>query len=258
MITIDKLCYQSKFRYENAGEKFAFSVITLCICVVSRSIEVSCIVLAASGILTVWKGGVPLWRYIRFLTLPLAFLFVSTIAIMFNIKKAPLDLFAVPIGSWYLTASTDSFFYAVQLILTALGAVSCLYFLAFTTPVPDILTVLRRIHCPGLLIELMLLIYRFIFILLQTASAISTAQNCRLGNKDYRTSMRSFGLLGSILMIRVVSRSNKLYDAMEARCYDGQIRVLSENRPPRKKIIAEIVWFDAALLLFAIWRKFFV
>ena len=110
MITIDKLCYQSKLRYENAGEKFAFSVITLCICVVSRSIEVSCIVLAASGILTVWKGGVPLWRYIRFLTLPLAFLFVSTIAIMFNIKKAPLDLFAVPIGSWYLTASTDSFY----------------------------------------------------------------------------------------------------------------------------------------------------
>ena len=162
MITIDKLCYQSKFRYENAGEKFAFSVITLCICVVSRSIEVSCIVLAASGILTVWKGGVPLWRYIRFLTLPLAFLFVSTIAIMFNIKKAPLDLFAVPIGSWYLTASTDSFFYAVQLILTALGAVSCLYFHSEIARVPDILTVLRRIHCPGLLIELMLLIYRFI------------------------------------------------------------------------------------------------
>ena len=32
MITIDKLCYHSKLRYENAGEKFAFAVITLCIC----------------------------------------------------------------------------------------------------------------------------------------------------------------------------------------------------------------------------------
>ena len=29
MIVIDKLCYQSKLRYENAGEKFAFAVITL-------------------------------------------------------------------------------------------------------------------------------------------------------------------------------------------------------------------------------------
>lgn len=258
MITIDKLCYHSKLRYENAGEKFAFSALTLCICVGSRSIEVACIVLAAMGILSVWKGGVPLVRYLRFLILPLAFLFLSTIAIMFNIRKAPLDLFAIPIGSWYLTASTDAFLYAVQLILTALGAVSCLYFLSFTTPVPDILEVLRRIHCPGLLIELMLLIYRFIFILLDTASAISTAQNCRLGNKDYKTSLRSFGLLGSVLMIRAVSRSNKLYDAMEARCYDGRIQVLSESRPPRKKVIAGIVLFDTALLLFALWRKFYI
>ena len=52
MITIDKLCYNSKLRYENAGEKFAFSVITLCICVMSRSAEVAAIVLAVTGILT--------------------------------------------------------------------------------------------------------------------------------------------------------------------------------------------------------------
>ena len=238
MITIDKLCYNSKLRYENAGEKFAFAVITLCICVMSRSIAVACIVLAVTGILAVWKGGIPVSRYLRFLTVP-------------------LDLFAIPVGNWYITASTDSFFYALQLILTALGAVSCLYFLSFTTPMPDILEVLRKLHCPGLLIELMLLIYRFIFILLDTASAISTSQNCRLGNKDYRTSLKSFGLLGSVLMIRAISRSNKLYDAMEARCYDGRIQVLSENQPPRKKIIAAIAVFDTALFIFAIWRRFF-
>ena len=258
MITIDKLCYHSKLRYENAGEKFAFAVITLCICVMSRSIAVACIVLAATGILSVWKGGIPVVRYLRFLTLPLAFLFLSTIAIMFHIKKTPLDLFAIPVGGWYITTSMDSFLYALQLILTALAGVSCLYFLSFSTPVPDILHVLRRLHCPGLLIELMLLIYRFIFILLDTASAISTAQSCRLGNRDYRTSLKSFGLLGSVLMIRAGSRSGKLYDAMEARCYDGRIQVLPENHPPKKKVILWIVLFDTALLLFAIWRKFLV
>ena len=31
MIVIDKLCYHSRLRYENAGEKFAFAIITLCI-----------------------------------------------------------------------------------------------------------------------------------------------------------------------------------------------------------------------------------
>lgn len=61
MIVIDKLCYQSKLRYENAGEKFAFAVITLCICVMSRSAAVAGIVLAATGILTVFYGGVPVF-----------------------------------------------------------------------------------------------------------------------------------------------------------------------------------------------------
>lgn len=101
MIVIDKLCYNSRLRYENASEKFAFAVITLCICVMSRSTAVAGIVLAVTGILTVWKGGVPVLRYLKFLTVPLAFLFLSTIAIMFNLKQVPMDFFAIPLGNWY-------------------------------------------------------------------------------------------------------------------------------------------------------------
>lgn len=258
MISIDKLCYHSRLRYENAVEKFAFAMITLCICVASRSIAVACIVLAVTGILTTWKGGIPVLRYLKAMTVPLTFLFLSTFAIMFNIRREPLDLFALPMGGWYVTASRSAFLYSVQLILTALSAVSCLYFLSFTTPMPDILEVLKKLHCPKLMIELMLLIYRFIFILLDTSSAISVSQDCRLGNKDYRTSVRSFGMLGSVLMVRAASRSGKLYTAMEARCYDNTIRVLSENNPPRKGVVAAIVLFDTALLIFAVWRKFFV
>ena len=77
MIVIDKLCYHSRLRYENAGEKFAFAIITLCICVMSRSIAVAGIVLAVTGILTVCKGGVPVSRYLRFLTAPIICHYVS-------------------------------------------------------------------------------------------------------------------------------------------------------------------------------------
>lgn len=253
---IDEFCYHSKLRYENAGEKFAFAVITLCICVASRSITVSCMVLASTGILTVLKGGVPVLRYMRLLTIPLAFLFLSTVAIIFHIKQTPMDLFALPLSDWYITTSRASFVYALQLILTALAAVSCLYFLSLTTPVPDILEVMRKLHCPKLIIELMLLIYRFIFILLNTASAISISQSCRLGNKDYRTSVKSFGMLGSVLMMRAMIRSSQLYIAMETRCYDGTIRVLSESQPPKWHVVAAIITYDAALLVFAVWSAF--
>ena len=52
MIVIDKLCYQSNLRYVNAGEKFAFSVLTLLVCVISRSIVIAAIVLAVTGDIT--------------------------------------------------------------------------------------------------------------------------------------------------------------------------------------------------------------
>lgn len=249
MITIDKLCYQSGLRYVNAGVKCAFAVITLLICVMSRSIACACVILAATGILTIYKGGVPVFRYLRYMMLPLAFLILSTLAILLNLAKTPGDLFAIPLGSWYLTGSCHGLFYALQLIFTAMAGVSCLYFLSFSTPMPDILQVLEWIHCPRLLMELMLLIYRFIFILLSVASSITVSQHSRLGNRNYRTSLKSFGALVSVLFIRSFKKANALYDAMESRCYDGAIRVLNETYPPKKREIALVIVFELLLLL---------
>ena len=257
MLTIDKLCYNSKLRYVNAGEKFAFTMITLLLCVCSRSIVIACIVLTATGILTVYKGGIPLFRYVRFMTVPLAFLILSTLAIIFNISRTPLDLFAIPIGNWYLTGSKEAILYALQLILTALSSVSCLYFLSFNTPMPDILNVLGSLHCPKILMELMLLIYRFIFILLSVSSAITNSQHSRLGNKDYKTSLKSFSALASVLLVRSFKRANALYDAMESRCYDGTIRVLNETYPPDKRHILAIIIFETLLLLLTILERFY-
>lgn len=257
MITIDKLCYTSKLRYVNAGEKFAFAVITLLLCVISRSTAVACIVLTVTGILTVWKGGIPLFRYIRYMMVPLAFLILSTLAIIFHISRTPMDLFAIPVGNWYITSSIATLQYALQLILTALASVSCLYFLSLSTPIPGILEVLRKIHCPRILIELMMLIYRFIFVLLNTASAISTSQNSRLGNRTYKTSLKSFSSMASVLLLRSFKRANALYDAMESRCYDGTLDVLSESAPPKLKHIVMITAFELLLFLFVL-KGFFL
>lgn len=256
MIVIDKLCYYSKLRYVNAGEKFAYAMATLIFCLVSRSIVIALLVLAVNGILNVKTGGIPLSRYKTLMAVPLAFLFLSTIAIIINISKTPLDAFAIPVGSYYITGSYSSILYGIQLILTALASVSCLYFLSLNTPMTDIILVLHRLRCPLLIQELMLLIYRFIFVLLDIASAITTSQNSRLGNKDYKTSIKSFGSMISVLFIRAMKKSNALYDAMEARCYDGTIRVLTENYPPKKKEIIYIILFELLLLAATIWRRF--
>ena len=256
MIAIDKLCYASRLRKKNGTVKFAYATVTLLILVISRSVPGALIVLLINGFLTVKKSGVSCRRYLHFMKVPLIFLILSTFAILFHLNREPMDLFALPLGSRYLTGSRAGLQYALQLILTALGSVSCLYFLSMTTPMPDILNVLNRLHCPRLLGELMLLIYRYIFVLMDTAGKIRISQQSRLGNKDYKTALQSFGALGSVLMIRAIGRSKALYDAMEARCYDGTIQVLSEENPPEARDVVLIVLFESLLLILSFGRLF--
>ncbi len=253
MNKIDQYCYRSGLKQVNAGFKFAYVIITLSVCMISRSVAAAVLVLLVNGILTVKKGRIPFPFYRKLMLVPCAFLIFGTLAMIINLSKIPLDAYAIPIGSWYLTGSKASVLQAVRLIFSSLASVSCLYVLSFHTPMPEIVSVLEKIHCPELLIELMLLIYRYIFVLADTASAIRTAQNCRLGYKDYRTSLRSFGELCAVLFVRALKRSNDLYAAMEARGYDGKIRVLHEKRPVHWKEVVALVGFELVLMGVVLW-----
>lgn len=254
MIAVDKLCYRSKLRYVNAGEKFTYSMLTLLFCIVSRSFVLSGAVLLVNTTLTVGKGGIPLRRYISLMAVPSAFLILSTLAIIVNISKIPLAGYALPVGTFFITGSKASVLFGLRLIVTALAAVSCLYFLSLNTTMTDIMSVLGRLRCPKIVLELMLLIYRYIFVLMETASAMLVSQKARLGNKDLKTSLRSFGRMGSGLLIRAFQRSGTLYDAMESRCYDGRIRVLEEQHPAKPSEIALIILYELVLLAYTVWR----
>ena len=252
MFVVDKLCYSSKLRYVNPYEKFFFAMLSLIFTIASRSIALGLLVMGVNSYITVIKGGISWRRYKRLMSIPLVFLVLSTVAIIINFSRTPLDAFAINFGGFYLTSSFAGIHKGVQLIVTALASVSCLYYLSLNTTMVDILAVLKGLKLPDLIVELMMLIYRFIFVLLETASAISTAQNSRLGNKDYKTSMRSFGKMVQALFIRAMKRSSLLYDAMEARCYDGKIQVLRETKAPNGRNVAFMAVYQFALLLYTI------
>ena len=249
MLLIDKLSYQTKLRYVNASEKLVYALLTLVLCVLSRSVKVAVLVFAVNGVLTVGKGGIPFFRYIKLLMIPLAFLAAGTAVVMINVSRTPMDAFALPAGEWYITGSCEGIRRGLRLCVTALSAVSSLYFLSLNTVMTDILCACRKLHFPSLLTELMLLIYRFIFVLFETASSITVSQQSRLGNRSFKTRIRSFGKLGSSLFILALKRSGALYDAMESRCYDGSIRVLSREQPAKAGEIAVIALYGAALVL---------
>lgn len=232
-----------------------YAVFTLAICVISRSAAAALAVLAVNGYLNVKKGKVSIRLYLKYLMIPLIFLILSTLAILVNVSGKPMDAYAIPVGEYYVTSSWAGLKRGIQMILTALASVSSLYVLSFHTPLTEILDVLKKLHVPGLFIELMLLTYRFIFILMESASAILTAQKARLGNRNLKTSIQSFGEMAAVVFVRSLKQSDALYNAMESRCYDGEIRVLAGEYQISKMRMFKMAVFGLLLIALAVWEK---
>lgn len=221
----------SLLRHVSGPLKTGFAATVLLLCLVLGSIPVSVWVLVSMMAAVTGMGGVKLQDYVRLLGIPLFFIAWSGIALLWT--------------------SGDGL-QALQVSLRAMGAVSALYFLVLTTPVSDILAVMRRCHAPGLLTALLYLTYRYIFVLTDVWQDMHTAAASRLGYTDYRTSLRTFGGIGSNLLALSLKRADDSYRAMESRCYDGDIRFLETGQTCRFRDRAFAVGYVIATL--ALWR----
>ena len=114
----------------------------------------------------------------------------------------------------------------------------------------EIITVLQRLKVPTIITELMMLIYRFIFVFLETAFSIKRAQSSRLGYVSLKISYRSLSRLFSALLGKVFVKSQELYNAMAARGYTGEIKVLTKKYPVSLSNYILITGLGLSLILF--------
>jgi cobalt/nickel transport system permease protein len=112
-----------------------------------------------------------------------------------------------------------------------IGGMSAMCFISLTTPMTDIFTALRQCRVPDAVIDLMMIIYRTIFILMDQVIQIYQAQIMRLGYSTYRESIDSFATLCGAAFIASWDAGEDLVRAMDARCYEGKFALLGENRP---------------------------
>lgn len=101
-------------------------------------------------------------------------------------------------------------------------------FLALTIPMTELFSELERFRIPQIVIELAMLMYRFIFLFLEEGINMYHAQETRLGYSSYKKSFKSMGMLGSNLFIKTWIKGEQAYLAMESRCYDGSIKTIKE------------------------------
>lgn len=115
-----------------------------------------------------------------------------------------------------------------------IGGMSAMCFIALTTPMTDIFIVLRQCRVPEVVVDLMMIIYRTIFILMDQVILVYHAQVMRLGYSTWKESVHSFAFLCGSAFIASWDSGEDLIRAMDARCYDGKFALLGESRPVEK------------------------
>ncbi len=138
---------------------------------------------------------------------------------------------------------------ALNLFCRSLACVSAMYLLALTTPVVQLVYALRLFRLPGIVADLMGLIYLHIGIFLKTARDIYIAQQARCGYQGFAGHLHSLTALLGNLFIKNLARSNACYDALLARGFKGSLQVLDEQYTVKPLHLALSSLFIAGLVL---------
>ena len=135
----------------------------------------------------------------------------------------------------------------------SLAAMAALLGLVLTTPLPDLIGLLRRLKTPEVLLDLMVLCYRMLFVFASATEDIRQAQQARNGYSTHRRSLHSLGQLTANLALQIWLRARALQQAVLARNGDGPLRFLTPAHPHAMRDQG-IALLAGTSLIMAAWR----
>jgi len=256
MLMIDELAYASPLRKLSPKLKMLFGALPLVLCLGLDSVIISFVTGAVMAVIAITVSKISLKKYLKLLLIPFSFLVMGTVTIVVvRYPQGTEMLTGVSVGNYIYGVTGVSLQFGLSIILKALGAISCMYFITVNTPMNDILAALRTMKVPPLLVTLMELIYRYIYVILDESHKMRIAQNSRLGYVSFKASIRSLGVLAGTLFLRAYLRSDRIYAALESRGYDGNFKTLMPVFSGSKKMVLCMVVFNALLVAIAVTEK---
>ncbi|HHT9130613.1 MAG TPA: cobalt ECF transporter T component CbiQ, partial [Candidatus Brocadiaceae bacterium] len=225
-----------------------FYVISLLVMnLLAKNILIPLLFLSASFIL-LFSVKIPLKAMLRSMLLPMSF----AILILFvkGLHEGEREWVSFAVAGHTVSLKEEGLRSGLHTCAKVLGGISLVIVFSFTTTISRLCAGLKWFRVPNTIIELLAFIYRYIFLLLDEVSTMWVAQKSRLGHSSWKKIIKSFGALGGMLIIRAIERSERTYEAMRARGYEGG-GILTVNLPPwRKREYAFVIGIVLVLPLF--------
>jgi cobalt/nickel transport system permease protein len=191
--------------------------------------------------------------YILLFAIAVSVVIASTLGVGYVLKRSalalPFVLAALPLlatvpgpsavvlqaGSWPIAISWAGLERFASLAFKSWLSVQMAIVLAASTSFPDLLLAMRAVKIPRLLVATVGLMWRYLFVLADEALRLMRARAARSGQASLpglkpggslAWRARVTGGLAGNLFLRALERADRIYAAMAARSYDGEVRAL--------------------------------
>lgn len=244
----------SPLRYKNAELKVFLALFSIILGVISTSALTPVVISLFFSIMIIYLVKVPAKVYLKLLLIPSTFLLFGILVILLFFGGGP-DIISFNLFNYNFSITVGGLDMAILVFSRTLSGLSCLYFLSLSTPVSHLFYTLKKLKLPEVFIELSMLIYRYIFVFLDLAMKMEDAQKMRMGYTSFKNWMYSLAMLASTLFIRTWEQGEKLYIAMNSRCYDGKISVFKENNSISFKEAILSIFYLSFIIIFAYFTR---
>ncbi|HOK72446.1 MAG TPA: cobalt ECF transporter T component CbiQ [Methanothermobacter sp.] len=242
-ISTDFYAHKNNLNRISPAVKLSWGILTMILSLLSPSPVIPIIVAFMMSFITVYIAGIPSRYYLKFISIPMGFGILTLIimALFFGVEPSSIRFL-------YFKVYLDGLHTGFLVFSRIMGGFTCLAFISLTTPINEIFKQFEKIRIPRIIIEIALLMYRMIFIFIEEASTMYHAQETRLGYNGIKNSIRALGLLASNLFIRSWMQGEKIYQAMETRCYHGEIPTMKTHKSNNKWMIM-VIAFEITLAI---------
>jgi cobalt/nickel transport system permease protein len=151
----------------------------------------------------------------------------------------------------FITISLTGLARWIALSAKLVAMISLMLMLLATTPLHDTFKAARALGLPRILVFLMLLTYRYVFLLMDEFARLRIALRVRgFRNRADLHSYHTIGQVAGTLLVRSHERSDRVGQAMRCRGFDGEFRSLHDFHTAWPDVVAWLgfVGFAVGLL----------
>lgn len=125
---------------------------------------------------------------------------------------------------WGFKISSHALLMIQNVLLKSSISVFAVALLTSTTNFPDLLRGFQRLYVPTILVEITALAWRYIFVLREETQRMLRARDARAWHARFAWQTWALGLMIGTLFLRTYERAERVYHAMKARGYQGQLQ----------------------------------